>query len=216
MSKPNGKSELTDTIETFSELCFGRCSFVQNWFHLFSTNANATEYSLRLALFRFYLLAFSILFHFHCARSFVLFSLSLLNFFHFVYMCVLCACSFFSLYLFHFPKFIVSVYLLAVLLLLLFSFLFSFVFHEKWRTHQNHFTPNNIVELVLSVFMVMMMIPIRCSTHYTQYSHPSIHTNHQRNREYSGNGVIGSTAPRKINKCTVKMHKSMLKHTAKE
>lgn len=134
-------------------------------------------------------------------------------------MCVVCVCSFFLSIYFIFPffstKFIVSVYL-WLLLLLLFSFLFSFVFHEKWRTHQNHFTPNNIVELVLSVFMVMMMIPIRCSTDYTQYSHPSIHTNHQRKIEYSGNGVIGSTAPRKINKCTVKMHKSMLKHTAKE
>lgn len=43
-------------------------------------------------------------------------------------------------------------------LLCSFFYIFSFVFREKWRA-LNHFTLNNILELVSSVFMVMIMIP---------------------------------------------------------
>lgn len=57
----------------------------------------------------------------------------------------------------------------------LFSSLFgALFFHEKWRT-PNHFTPNNILELVSSVFMVMMMIMSGCYYTYTTHILTHIH-----------------------------------------
>lgn len=86
-----------------------------------------------------------------------------------VVRCFRCCCSFF------FPRrFMCMSLLFFPICFVLYGSVF---FREKWRT-PNHFTPNNILELVSSVFMVMMMILSWWWLHgYVQHS--GTHTNRQ-------------------------------------